>query len=75
MERAVSEYTPVELGMELGFVPQDEGRPFSYTVLQVVLMARYARTSRFAALAPDDYSRCYRALAEVGLPPLRAAPS
>lgn len=65
--KAVSEYSPAELGMALGVVPQDEGRPFSYTVLQVVLMARYARTSRFAALAADDYARCHRALEETGV--------
>jgi len=65
--KAVIDYTPAELGMALGFVPQDEGRPFSYTVMQVVLMARYARTSRFAALTPDDYTRCHRALAETGV--------
>ncbi|MDO8872049.1 MAG: ABC transporter ATP-binding protein [Methanoregula sp.] len=65
--KAVSDYTPAELGMAIGFVPQDEGRPFSYTVMQVVLMARYARTSRFAALTPDDYTRCHRALAETGV--------
>ena len=64
---AVSDYTPAELGMALGFVPQDEGRPFSYTVLQVVLMARYARTSRFAALAPDDFARCRQAISETGV--------
>ncbi|MEN6444289.1 MAG: ABC transporter ATP-binding protein [Methanoregula sp.] len=65
--KSVSDYTPAELGMALGFVPQDEGRPFSYTVLQVVMMARYARTSRFTALAPDDYARCHRALEETGV--------
>lgn len=65
--KAVSNYTPAELGMALGFVPQDEGRPFSYTVMQVVLMARYARTSRFASLVPDDYARCQQALVETGV--------
>ncbi|GAB6285791.1 MAG: ABC transporter ATP-binding protein [Methanoregula sp.] len=65
--KEVSTYTPSELGMALGFVPQDEGRPFSYTVLQIVLMARYARTSRFAPLTPDDYARCHRALEETGV--------
>jgi iron complex transport system ATP-binding protein len=65
--KEVGDYTPSELGMALGFVPQDEGRPFSYTVLQVVLMARYARTSRFAALAPEDFARCHRALEETGI--------
>jgi iron complex transport system ATP-binding protein len=65
--KEIREYTPAELGMALGFVPQDEGRPFSYTVMQVVLMARYARTSRFAALAPDDFARCHRALEETGV--------
>jgi iron complex transport system ATP-binding protein len=69
--KEVAEYTPAELGMALGFVPQDEGRPFSYTVLQVVLMARYARTSRFAALAPEDFARCHRALEETGLAHLK----
>lgn len=68
--RAVSDYTPAELGMALGFVPQDEGRPFSYTVLQVVLMARYARTSRFAALKEDDYAQCHAALEKTGIAPL-----
>ena len=53
--------------MTLGFVPQDEDRPFSFTVMQVVLMARYARTSRFAALTSDDYARCHRALMETGV--------
>ena len=65
--KSVSDYTPAELGMAIGFVPQDEGRPFPYTVMQVVLMARYARTSRFAALVPEDYARCHRALAETGV--------
>jgi iron complex transport system ATP-binding protein len=65
--KAVSEYTPAELGMALGFVPQDEGRPFSYTVMQVVLMARYSRTSRFAALTPEDFARCRRSLEETGV--------
>ena len=65
--KAVRDYTPSELGMELGFVPQDEGRPFSYTVLQVVLMARYARTSRFASLTPEDFERCHRTLEETGV--------
>jgi len=69
--KAVAEYTPAELGMALGYVPQDEGRPFSYTVLQVVLMARYARTSRFAALAPADFTRCHRALEETGIAHLK----
>jgi iron complex transport system ATP-binding protein len=65
--KAVSDHTLAELGMALGFVPQDEARPFSYTVMQVVLMARYARTSRFASLLPEDYSRCHRALAQTGV--------
>lgn len=65
--RDIRGYSPAELGMALGFVPQDEGRPFSYTVMQVVLMARYARTSRFAALGPADYNRCHRALSEAGV--------
>jgi len=68
----VRDYTPAELGMALGFVPQDEPRPFAYTVMQVVLMARYARTSRFAALLPADYDRCHRALAETGITDLAA---
>lgn len=65
--KSVHDYTPVELGMALGFVPQDEARPFSYTVMQVVMMARYARTSRFASLMPEDYARCHKALAETGV--------
>lgn len=65
--KAVAEYSPSELGMALGFVPQDEGRPFSYTVLQVVMMSRYARTSRFAALTPEDYTRCHETLEETGI--------
>jgi iron complex transport system ATP-binding protein len=65
--RAVSDYSFAELGMALGFVPQDENRPFSYSVIQVVLMARYARTSRFSALTYGDYARCHRALEETGI--------
>lgn len=65
--RDIRDYAPAELGMALGFVPQDEARPFSYTVMQVVLMARYARTSRFSALAPEDYDRCHQALADTGV--------
>ena len=65
--KAVTEYSLPELGMALGFVPQDEGRPFSYTVMQVVLMARYARTSRFAALGPEDFARCHKALDDTGI--------
>jgi iron complex transport system ATP-binding protein len=69
--KALPEYTPAELGMALGFVPQDEARPFSYTVMQVVLMARYARTSRFASLTPADYARCHAVLEETGIAPLK----
>ncbi|MDO9036349.1 MAG: ABC transporter ATP-binding protein, partial [Methanoregula sp.] len=65
--KSVADFTPAELGMALGFVPQDEERPFSYTVMQVVLMARYARTSRFAALTPADYARCHAVLEETGI--------
>ncbi|MCK9580063.1 MAG: ABC transporter ATP-binding protein [Methanoregula sp.] len=65
--KAVSDHTPTELGMALGFVPQDEARPFSYTVMQVVLMARYARTSRLGSLMPEDYSRCHQAFAQTGV--------
>ena len=65
--RPVSDYTPAELGMTLGFVPQDEDRPFAYTVIQVVLMSRYARTSRFSSLSPDDNARCYQALDRTGI--------
>ncbi|MDP3563915.1 MAG: ABC transporter ATP-binding protein, partial [Methanoregula sp.] len=36
------------------------------SVLQVVLMARYLRTSRFAALSPEDYERCRTALRQTG---------
>lgn len=53
--------------MALGFVPQNEGRPFSYTVIQVVLMARYARTSRFASLMPADFARCQAVLEMTGI--------
>ncbi|NMB79053.1 MAG: ABC transporter ATP-binding protein, partial [Methanomicrobiales archaeon] len=63
----IRNYSPAELGTRLGFVPQDEARPFSFTVLQVVLMARYARTSRFASLVPEDYDRCHRVLEETGI--------
>ncbi|MDO9325532.1 MAG: ABC transporter ATP-binding protein [Methanoregula sp.] len=62
--KSVADFSPAELGMALGFVPQDEERPFSYTVMQVVLMARYARTSRFAALTPADFARCHAVLEE-----------
>jgi len=65
--KSVADFSPAELGMALGFVPQDEERPFSYTVMQVVLMARYARTSRFAALTPADYARCHAVLEETGI--------
>ncbi|MDD1686711.1 ABC transporter ATP-binding protein [Methanoregula sp.] len=65
--KPVAGFTPAELGMALGFVPQDEARPFSYTVMQVVLMARYARTSRFASLTPADYARCNAVLEETGI--------
>lgn len=65
-DKPVSAYTAAELGMVLGFVPQDEERPFSYSVMQVVLMARYLRTSRFAALSPADYERSRTALRQTG---------
>jgi len=65
--KPIADFTPAELGMALGFVPQDEARPFSYSVMQVVLMARYARTSRFASLTPADYARCHTVLEETGI--------
>jgi len=69
--KPVFDFTPAELGMALGFVPQDEARPFSYTVMQVVLMARYARTSRFSSLTPADYDRCHAVLEETGIAHLK----
>ena len=69
--KSVADFTPAELGMALGFVPQDEERPFSYTVMQVVLMARYARTSRFASLTPADFARCHAVLEETGITHLK----
>lgn len=63
----INAYAPAELGMACGFVPQDESRPFPYTVMQVVLMARYARTRRFASLVPEDYARCHQALTDTGV--------
>ncbi len=69
--RPVSDYTPAELGRALGFVPQDEDRPFAYTVLQVVLMSRYSRTSRFSSLSPDDYARCHNSLDRTGIAHLK----
>lgn len=69
--RPVSDYTPAELGRALGFVPQNEDRPFAYTVMQVVQMSRYARTSRFASLSPEDFTRCYDALDRIGISHLK----
>ncbi len=69
--RPAGEYSPVELGMALGFVPQDEDRPFAFTVMQVILMSRYARTSRFDSLAPEDYARCHDALDRTGIAQLK----
>ncbi|OPX64397.1 MULTISPECIES: ABC transporter ATP-binding protein [unclassified Methanoregula] len=65
--RPVCDYTTAELGMVLGFVPQDEERSFAYTVMQVVLMSRYSRTGRFSPLSPDDYARCNDALERTGI--------
>lgn len=69
--RPVREYTPAELGTALGFVPQDEERPFSFTVMQVVLMSRYSRASRFSPLSPEDYARCHDALDRTGIASLK----
>jgi iron complex transport system ATP-binding protein len=69
--RPVGDYTPAELGMALGFVPQDEDRPFAFTVTHVVLMSRYSRTGRFSSLSPDDYARCHDALERTGIAHLK----
>lgn len=65
--KPVAEYTHAELGMTLGYVPQDEERPFSYTVLQVVLMARYTWSSRFTTHHQADYACCHAALEDTGI--------
>jgi len=70
-DREISTYPAAELSTKLGYVPQNEDRSFSYPVMQVVLMARYARNSRFAALASKDYDICRKALKDTGISQLR----
>jgi iron complex transport system ATP-binding protein len=53
-------------------VPQDTHAPFDFTVLDIVLMGRFAHLGAFALEGPDDLAIARRALADTGTATLEA---
>ena len=61
-----------DLARQLGFLPQECPVLFDYTVEQVAAMGRHAHGGVLELTAPGDREAVARALADVGLEPLRA---
>ena len=61
-----------DLARQLGFLPQECPVLFDYTVEQVAAMGRHAHGGVLELSAPGDREAVARALADVGLEPLRA---
>ena len=58
---------PVERARRIAFMSQDTSQSFSFTVTEVLLMARYPWLARFERETDADRERARRALAYVGL--------
>ena len=64
----------LEIARSIGFIFQSQETPFSYTVLDVVLMGRAPHIGIFSSPSPEDSILAEEALSQVGIPHLREKP-
>lgn len=60
-------YSCKDLAQNLSVVPQESARTFSYTVLDVVAMGRYARQGFLSGYSAEDARACTAAMATAGI--------
>ncbi len=69
-ERPLADYSRQELGRKVALVPQRETNPFSYTLLEYVLLGRAPHLSPLEMPSAADIEIARKALETVGLLPL-----
>lgn len=69
--RRLEAYGRRELARRLALVPQEFDTGFGYTVEEIVMMGRHPHIDRFAAPSAKDWEAVDRALAAIGIAPLR----
>ncbi|WP_321532631.1 ABC transporter ATP-binding protein [uncultured Desulfuromonas sp.] len=72
--KPIGDYRRQDLARKIAYVPQIHHMPFSYTVLDVVLMGRLAHGSLFSNYCKRDYRLAHEALEQVGAEALAAMP-
>ena len=72
--RPIHDYRRQELARKIAYVPQIHHMPFSYTVLDVVLMGRLAHGGVFSNYSKRDYQLAHEALEQVGVEALAGQP-
>jgi iron complex transport system ATP-binding protein len=70
--RDLREYSRAQLARRLAIVPQEVHPAFEYTVLEMVLMGRYAHLGAFEVEGPDDVRLAREALRATGTEALEA---
>jgi len=65
--RPLREYSRMERGRQLAYVPQNEHTPFDYSVLEYVLMGRAPHIPPLGMPGEVDYEAALAALEQVGL--------
>lgn len=64
--RPLSQWSRIELAKQIGYVPQTHTGLAGFTVLDVVLMGRTARMSRFSGPSPQDRQLAQQMLERMG---------
>lgn len=65
--RDIANLSPREIGRTIAYVPQARSLPFSFSVLDVVLMGRSAHVGNFAQPSKEDYIFAETALDRMGV--------
>jgi iron complex transport system ATP-binding protein len=69
--RSLSTYAQKEIALEVAYVPQASGSPFTMTVAQFVLLGRYPHISPFSAISKADHAAVDEALDRTGIADFR----
>ena len=69
---ALSTMRRLEVAKRIAVVPQETQVTFDFTVLEIVLMGRYAHLGAFAIEGPDDVAIARKAMASTGTAPLES---